>query len=63
MSQGQLPLTPPLSCPEALHSRPQARRVWRLDDGQQTLVFACQDAKIPALVYWGAALPQAEDLG
>ena len=63
MSQGQLPPAPPLSCPEALHSRPQARQVWRLDDGQQTLVFACQDAKIPALVYWGAALPQAEDLG
>lgn len=37
-------------------------RTWRLDDGQQTLVLAAQDGRLPECVYWGAPLPLAEDL-
>lgn len=37
-------------------------KVWRLDAGGQTLVFAA-DGGIAAAIYWGALLPAAEDLG
>lgn len=37
-------------------------RCWRLDDGQQTLVLASRDARLPEVVYWGAPLPVCEDL-
>ncbi len=37
-------------------------QTWRLDDGQQTLVLAAQDGRLPECVYWGAPLPLAEDL-
>lgn len=35
--------------------------VWRLDTGAQTLVLASEGA-IPAALYWGARLPEGEDL-
>lgn len=35
---------------------------WRLDTAGQTLVFASFDGHLPGVVYWGAALPAAEDL-
>ncbi len=35
---------------------------WRLDDGRQTLVLAARRERLPEVVYWGAALPQDEDL-
>ena len=35
---------------------------WRLDDGRQTLVLASRRDRLPEVVYWGASLPQAEDL-
>lgn len=37
-------------------------RLWRLDDGRQTLVLCAQDGGLPEAVYWGAALPEGEDL-
>jgi alpha-galactosidase len=36
-------------------------KTWRLDAGAQTLVFACDDG-LARVVYWGAQLPEAEDL-
>ena len=39
-------------------------RTWRLDDGgRQTLVLAATGDRLPQVVYWGAPLPEAEDLG
>jgi alpha-galactosidase len=35
---------------------------WRLDDGVQTLVLASRDQALPEPVYWGAPLPEREDL-
>lgn len=35
---------------------------YRLDDGQQTLVLAVTDNRLPQVVYWGASLPVTEDL-
>ena len=37
-------------------------RSWRLDDGRQTLVLAARRERIPQVVYWGARLPDDEDL-
>ena len=37
-------------------------RVWRLDDGQQTLVLAAKAEFLPQCVYWGRSLPRGEDL-
>lgn len=36
-------------------------KTWRLDAGAQTLVFACDDG-LARVVYWGATLPESEDL-
>jgi alpha-galactosidase len=36
---------------------------WRLDDAFQTLVLASRDGGMPEVLYWGAPLPTAEDLG
>ena len=36
-------------------------KTWRLDAGAQTLVFACDDG-LARVVYWGAELPETEDL-
>ncbi|MCT8158903.1 alpha-galactosidase [Pseudoruegeria sp. SHC-113] len=36
-------------------------RIWRLDDGRQSLAFAA-DTGLPEVFYWGAALPEGEDL-
>jgi len=38
-------------------------QTFRLDDGRQTLVLACQNARLPEVVYWGAPLPMDENLG
>ena len=35
---------------------------WRLDTPRQTLVLAHRAGTLPEIVYWGAALPEAEDL-
>ncbi len=35
---------------------------YRIDDGRQTLVLATQSDRLPQVVYWGATLPQTEDL-
>lgn len=37
-------------------------QAWRLDDGRQTLVLAARHHRLPEVVYWGARLPDAEDL-
>ena len=37
-------------------------RTYRIDDGRQTLVLAAQNDRLPEVVYWGAALPDSEDL-
>ncbi|MGR3468097.1 MAG: alpha-galactosidase [Shimia sp.] len=37
-------------------------RTWRLDDDTQTLVLAAEGERLPQIVYWGARLPEAEDL-
>lgn len=36
-------------------------QTWRLDDARQTLVL-CAQGGLPQVTYWGAALPQGEDL-
>ncbi|MEM1287782.1 MAG: alpha-galactosidase [Pseudomonadota bacterium] len=38
-------------------------RCWRLDDGRQTLVLASDRDRLPEVVYWGASLPDEENLG
>ena len=37
-------------------------QTYRIDDGRQTLVLAARDDRLPEVVYWGAALPEGEDL-
>ncbi|MBT8411924.1 MAG: alpha-galactosidase [Octadecabacter sp.] len=37
-------------------------QTWRLDDGRQTLVLAARNDRLPQIVYWGAPLPEREDL-
>ena len=37
-------------------------RTYRIDDGRQTLVLAARNDRLPEVVYWGACLPQDEDL-
>ena len=37
-------------------------RTYRIDDGRQTLVLAAYNDRLPEVVYWGATLPQSEDL-
>jgi alpha-galactosidase len=37
-------------------------RTWRLDDSRQTLVLAAHGQRLPEVVYWGARLPDGEDL-
>lgn len=37
-------------------------RRWRLDDTRQTLVLAAKGDRLPEVVYWGAHLPQTENL-
>ncbi|MDZ4135814.1 MAG: alpha-galactosidase, partial [Paracoccaceae bacterium] len=34
---------------------------WRIDAGRQSLVLA-SDGGIPAVIYWGALLPETEDM-
>jgi alpha-galactosidase len=38
-------------------------RTYRIDDGRQTLVLAARNDRLPEVVFWGACLPQDEDLG
>ena len=35
---------------------------WRLDDSRQTLVLGCTRERLAEVVYWGARLPEDEDL-
>ena len=35
---------------------------WRLDTSRQTLVLATQRRRLPSVVYWGASLPEDENL-
>ncbi len=37
-------------------------RTYRLDDGRQTLVLAATADRLPVVAYWGASLPEGEDL-
>ena len=37
-------------------------QAWRLDDGRQTFVLAARRSRLPEVVYWGAPLPNDEDL-
>ncbi len=37
-------------------------RTWSLDDSRQSLVLASAGGRLPAVVYWGARLPEGEDL-
>ncbi len=37
-------------------------QTWRLDDGRQTLVLAAERSRLAEVVYWGARLPDDEDL-
>ena len=37
-------------------------QVWRLDSTRQTLVLAARRERLPEIVYWGAPLPEGEDL-
>ena len=44
-----------------MHDAP-ASQAWRLDDDRMTLVLAARRERLPEIVYWGAPLPQSEDL-
>lgn len=35
---------------------------WRLDDNRQTLVLGARNNRLPEVVYWGATLPEDENL-
>lgn len=35
---------------------------WRVDDRRQTLALAANNGHMPEVIYWGAALPEGEDL-
>ena len=35
---------------------------WRLDDARQTLALASLSGGIPQVIYWGAPLPETDDL-
>lgn len=37
-------------------------RHWHLSDSRQSLVLAAKNASLPEVVYWGARLPETEDL-
>ncbi len=37
-------------------------RTYRIDDARQTLVLAAKGDRLPQVVYWGARLPDGEDL-
>ncbi len=37
-------------------------QTWRLDDARQTFVLASTGGRCPEVVYWGAPLPETEDL-
>ena len=37
-------------------------RIWQLRDARQSLVLASRDDRLPEVIYWGAALPEGEDL-
>ncbi len=37
-------------------------RTYRIDDGRQTLVLAARNDRLPEVVYWGARLPEEDDL-
>ena len=37
-------------------------KTWRLDCGRQTLVLGARGDRLPEVVYWGAPLPQGENL-
>ena len=37
-------------------------RTYRIDDGRQTLVLAARNDRLPEVVYWGALLPDDENL-
>ncbi len=37
-------------------------RTYRIDDGRQTLVLAARNDRLPEVVYWGASLPEIENL-
>ena len=37
-------------------------RTWRIDAGRQTLVLAAHGQRLAGVVYWGASLPENEDL-
>ena len=35
---------------------------WRLDDDRQTVILAATENRLPEVIYWGAPLPDREDL-
>ncbi|WP_147127235.1 alpha-galactosidase [Shimia ponticola] len=37
-------------------------QTWRLDDTRQTLVLAARRDRLPEVIYWGAPLPQSDNL-
>ena len=37
-------------------------RAWHLRDAKQSLVLASSDERLPVVAYWGAALPEGENL-
>ena len=37
-------------------------QTWRLDDARQSLVLSATDGRLPQVIYWGASLPDDEDL-
>ncbi|MEX1663344.1 alpha-galactosidase [Thioclava sp. 15-R06ZXC-3] len=37
-------------------------RTWHLKDARQSLVLASHEDRLPAIIYWGASLPECEDL-
>ncbi len=45
-----------------MRKQESSSHAWRLDDGRQTLVLASTGDRLPQVVYWGAALPEDENL-
>ena len=38
------------------------KHIWRLDSADQTLVIGTEDTRLPSVLYWGAVLPEHENL-
>ncbi len=54
--------TLPPAPPQKVTAAEPASQFWRVDDARQTMVLSAAGDRLPQVTYWGARLPDAEDL-